>query len=69
MKGIFVYQPPGKVPQVPEFIDGLEAHLREKIILRLYQMSLPQKPEMKEPHFKHFTLERYRELCELRVKS
>ena len=69
MKGIFVYQPPGKVPQVPEFIDGLEAHLREKIILRLYQMSLPQKPEMKEPHFKHFSLERYRELCELRVKS
>lgn len=69
MKGIFVYQPPGKVAQVPEFIDGLEAHLREKIILRLYQMSLPQKPEMKEPHFKHFSLERYRELCELRVKS
>ena len=69
MKGIFVYQPPGKVPQVPEFIDGLEAHLREKISLRLYQMSLPQKPEMKEPHFKHFSLERYRELCELRVKS
>ena len=32
-------------------------------------MSLPQKPEMKEPHFKRFSLERYRKLCELRVKS
>lgn len=52
-----------------DFIDGLEPHLREKILLRFYQLTLPQKPELKEPHFKRFSLERYRGLCELRVKS
>lgn len=69
MKGILVYQPPDKEAQLPDFIESLEPRLREKIIMRLYQLSRPQKPEMKEPHFKRFSLERYRDLCELRVKS
>ena len=69
MKGILIYQPPDKVAQLPCFIDGLDPRLREKIILRLYQLSQPHKPELKEPHFKRFSLERYRDLCELRVKS
>lgn len=69
MKGILVYQPPGKAALLPAFIDGLDPRLREKIIMQLYQLSLPQKPEMREPHFKRFSLERYRSLCELRVKS
>lgn len=69
MKGILVYQSPDKEAQLPDFIESLEPRLREKIIMRLYQLSRPQKPEMKEPHFKRFSLERYRDLCELRVKS
>ena len=69
MKGILIYQPPDKTAQLPHFIDGLDPRLREKILLRVYQLSLPQKPELKEPHFKRFSLERYRDLCELRVKS
>lgn len=69
MKGIFVYQSPDKEAQLPDFIESLEPRLREKIIMRLYQLSRPQKPEMREPHFKRFSLERYRDLCELRVKS
>ena len=69
MKGILVYQPPDKPAQLPEFIDGLDPRLREKIIMQLYQLSKPHKPELREPHFKRFSLERYRDLCELRVKS
>lgn len=69
MKGILIYQPPGKAAQLPVFIDSLDLRLREKIIMQLYHLSLPQKPELREPHFKRFSLERYRDLCELRVKS
>ena len=69
MKGLFIYQHPGKSAALPDFIDGLDPRLREKIILQLYQLSLPRKPDLKEPHFKRFSLERYRDLCELRIKS
>lgn len=69
MKGILIYQPADKTAPVPDFIDGLDPRLREKIIIRLYHLSQSHKPELKEPHFKRFSLERYRDLCELRVKS
>lgn len=69
MKGILVYQPPGRASQVAAFIEDLEPRLREKIIRQLYRLTLPQKPEMKEPYFKRFSLERYQSLCELRVKT
>lgn len=59
MKGILVYQPPDKPAQLPEFIDSLDPRLREKIIMQLYQLSKPHKPELREPHFKRFSLERY----------
>ena len=69
MKGILIYKPLDRPSPIPAFIEGLDPRLREKILLRLYQLSQPEKPEMKEPHFKRFSLERYRNLCELRVKS
>ena len=67
MKGILIYKPPDKPSPIPSFIEGLDPRLREKILLRLYQLTLPQKPELKEPHFKRFSLERYRDLCEMRI--
>lgn len=69
MKGILVYQPPDKPAQLPEFIDSLDPRLRRRSSWQLYQLSKPHKPELREPHFKRFSLERYRDLCELRVKS
>ena len=63
MKGILVYQPAGKSSQVAAFIEDLKPHLREKVIRHLYQLSLPQKAEIKEPHYKRFSLERHRDLC------
>ena len=69
MKGIKVYCPLGKSPQVGDFLDGQEAKFREKLILMLYR--LPQTPRsvLKEPHYKHFSIERYRNLYELREKG
>lgn len=69
MKGILIYKPTSKSAPLANFIDGLDPRLREKILLRLYFLTQLEKPEMKEPHFKRFSIERYRDLWELRVKS
>lgn len=60
MKGILIYQPTSKSAPLADFIDGLDPRLREKILLRLYFLTQFEKPEMKEPHFKRFSIERYR---------
>ena len=44
MKGILIYQPADKTAPVPDFIDGLDPRLREKIIIRLYHLSQSHKP-------------------------
>ena len=59
MKGILIYQPTSKSAPLADFIDGLDPRLREKILLRLYFLTQLEKPEMKEPHFKRFSIERY----------
>lgn len=69
MKGIKVYRPPGKNPQVGEFLDGQEARFREKLILMLYRLPQIPRSALKEPHYKHFSIERYRSLYELREKG
>lgn len=69
MKGIQVYKPPERAAPVAQFIDGLDAKLRDKLIRQL--IVLPQTPRaaLREPHYKHFSLERYRELYELRERG
>ena len=69
MKDVFVYQPPGGPAQVSLFIDGLEPKLREKLLRQI--IPLPRMPPsiLREPHYKHFTLERYRSLYEVRAKN
>lgn len=69
MKNIFVYQPSDRTPQVAAFIDGLEPKLREKLLRQI--IPLPRMPPsiLREPHYKHFTLERYRSLYEVRAKN
>lgn len=69
MKGINIYTPPERAAPVARFIDDLEPKLRDKLIRQL--ISLPNTPRasLREPHFKHFTLERYRDLYELRERG
>ncbi len=69
MKDVFVYQSPGNPAQVALFIDGLEPKLREKLLRQI--IPLPRMPPsiLREPHYKHFTLERYRSFYEVRAKN
>lgn len=69
MKNIFVYQAPGRTAQAAVFIDGLEPKLREKLLRQI--IPLPRMPPsiLREPHYKHFTLERYRSFYEVRAKN
>ena len=69
MKDVFVYQPPGDPAQVALFIEGLDTRLREKLLRQI--IPLPRMPPsiLREPHYKHFTLERYRVFYEVRAKN
>lgn len=69
MKGIQIYKPPERASPVASFLDGLEPRLRDKLVWQLYQLTKTPRPLLKEPHYKHFTLERYRDLYELREKG
>ncbi len=69
MKDISIYQPPGSTAQAASFIEGLEPKLREKLLRQI--IPLPRMPPsvLREPHYKHFTLEKYREFYEVREKG
>ena len=67
MKGINIYTPPERAAPVARFIDDLEPKLRDKLIRQLIELPNTPRVNLREPHFKHFTLERYRDLYELRA--
>lgn len=69
MKGIKIYAPPERAAPVARFIDGLDPRLRDKVIRQLAVLPNTPRASLREPHFKHFTLERYRELYELRERG
>ena len=69
MKGIKVYTPPKQAAPVARFIDGLDPRLRDKLIRQLIELPNTPRANLREPHFKHFTLERYRDLYELRARG
>lgn len=69
MNGVTVYKPPDRDAPVSQFIDSLEPRLREKVIRQLIDLPCTPRSALREPHFKHFTLERYRELYELRERG
>lgn len=69
MKGIKVYTPPERAAPVARFIDSLDPKLRDKLIRQLVELPRTPRASLREPHFKHFTLERYRDLYELRERG
>ncbi len=69
MKDIKVYTPPERAAPVARFIDSLEPQLREKLIRQLIELPRTPRSALREPHYKHFALERYRELYELRERG
>ncbi len=69
MDNIKVYKPPGSESQIEAFIEGLEPKLRNKLVLQIFRLSRTPPAGLKEPHYKHFSIEKYRDFYELREKS
>ncbi len=69
MDNIKVYKPPGSESQIEAFIEGLEPKLRNKLVLQIFRLSRTPLAGLKEPHYKHFSIEKYRDFYELREKS
>ena len=64
-----MYQPIGKSGFITPFLEGLEPKLREKLVWRIYFLSHTPLEELKEPHYKHFSIERYSSLYEVRERG
>ena len=69
MDRIKIYKPPDGPAQTADFIEGLEPKLRDKLIRQLLYLSQTPLPELREPHYKHFSIEKYQSLYELREKG
>ena len=69
MRVIKVYQPPGKEALFEKFLAQQDPKLRSKIRWTLFRLAQMEHCELKEPHFKHFALERYSDLYEMREKN
>ena len=69
MDNIKVYKPPGMDSQVEMFIESLEPKLRDKLVWQIFRLSRTPPAGLKEPHYKHFSIEKYRDFYELREKS
>lgn len=69
MNNIKVYRPPGSPAQAADFIEGMEPKLRDKLVRQIFYLSRTPPSELKEPHYKHFSIEKYRSLYELREKG
>ena len=58
MRAIKVYCPPGAEPPLYAFIDALDGKLKAKLLWQIFRLRNLPACELKEPHFKHFSLER-----------
>lgn len=69
MREIKVYRPPKEEAPVVQFLNNLEPRLAQKTVFQIFRAATLHPSEMKEPHIKHFVLERYREFYEIRGKN
>lgn len=69
MRTIKIYVPPGQPGPLLEFLPTLDEKLRRKLFRQIFRLSQIPLCDLREPHFKHFVLEKYQHLYELREKS
>lgn len=69
MRDVKVFCPKTGTPPFYEFLASLEPRLQYKLLYQLALLSVTPTLCLKEPHFKHFSLERYSQFYELREKS
>ena len=68
MRAIKIYHPPGRDAPIEQFFASLDHKLRLKLRRQLFLLAYSPQIELKEPHYKRFSLERYSGFCELREK-
>ena len=69
MRTVKIYHPPERAAPLATFISSLEPTLRRKLRRQFFLLANTPLCELKEPHFKHFVLEKYSQFYELREKS
>ena len=69
MRTVKIYHPPERAAPLETFISSLEPKLRRKLRRQFFLLANTPLCELKEPHFKHFVLEKYSQFYELREKS
>lgn len=69
MRVIKIYQPIGRTAPLLDFLESLDEKLSRKLLWQIFRLSQLPLCELKEPHFKHFVLEKYSQLYELREKN
>ena len=69
MHTIKIYRLPGTQGPLLTFLPLLEEKLRQKLLWQIWRLSQIPLCELKEPHFKHFVLEKYNQFYELREKN
>ena len=69
MRAIKVFQPPGQTAPLEEFLSTLDNKLQKKLRRQFFLLAHAELCNLKEPHYKHFALEKYSQFYELREKS
>lgn len=69
MVKLWIIAPNDGTPPLYAFLDALEEKQRQKIFSLLALLLQTPEAAMREPYVKHFGIERYRALYELRAKS
>ena len=69
MRMIKVYCPPGETPPLVTLLNTLPNRFAEKIMWQIMRLADTPITQMREPHVKHFVIERYSSLFELREKN
>lgn len=69
MRSIKMYCKLGEIAPMSLFLGGLGEKLSNKIIRQLFYLAASPKALWKEPHVKHFSIEKYAHFYELREKN
>lgn len=69
IRAIKTYVPPGQPAPLSAFLVSLDEKLRLKLLRQIFQLYQIPLCDLKEPHYKHFVLEKYSQFYELREKS
>ena len=69
MRTVKIYSPPGEEAPMEKFLATLDQKLQKKLHRQFCIMSRSSLSDLKEPHYKHFVLEKYNQFYELREKS